>query len=55
MTGTIVRRVGTRQCRPEPILRYTRTYGRDALVIQQYAGVIRTESGCQIEILPKIS
>jgi 5-methylcytosine-specific restriction enzyme subunit McrC len=39
----------------EPVLRYSRESGRDVLVVQRYAGVIRTESGCQIEILPKIS
>lgn len=39
----------------EPIFRYSRSYGRDLLTVQQYTGVIRTGSGCHIEILPKIS
>ena len=38
-----------------PIFQYSRSYGRDLLTVQEYAGVIRTDSGCQIEILPKIS
>ena len=37
----------------EPILKYSRSNGRDVLTVQQYVGVVRTESGCQIEILPK--
>ena len=39
----------------EPIFRYSKSYGRDLLTVQQYAGVVRTGSGCHIEILPKIS
>ena len=39
----------------DPIFRYSKSYGRDLLTVQQYAGVIRTSSGCHIEILPKIS
>ena len=38
-----------------PVLKYSRSNGRDVLTVQQYVGVIYTESGCQIEILPKIS
>ena len=39
----------------EPVFRYLRSYGHDLLTAQQYAGLIRTDTGCQIEILPKIS
>ncbi len=38
-----------------PILKYSRKRGLDVLTVQQYVGVIHTETGCQIEILPKIS
>jgi 5-methylcytosine-specific restriction enzyme subunit McrC len=39
----------------DPIFKYSRSYGQDVLTVQQYAGVIRTDTGCQLEILPKIS
>ena len=38
-----------------PIFRFYRQNGVNCLQVQHYVGVIRTESGCQIEILPKIS
>ena len=38
-----------------PVLQYSRTSGRDCLTLQQYVGVIRTATGCQFEILPKLS
>ncbi len=38
-----------------PVVRYSRTNGRDCLSLQQYVGVIRTTTGCQFEILPKLS
>lgn len=38
-----------------PILKYSISNGQEVLTLQQYVGVICTESGCQIEILPKIS
>ena len=38
-----------------PILKYSISNGQGVLSLQQYVGVICTESGCQIEILPKIS
>lgn len=39
----------------DPILKYSRSNGRDLLTVQQYVGVVYTKSGCQVEILPKIS
>lgn len=39
----------------DPIFKYSRSYGQDVLTVQQYAGVVRTDTGCQVEILPKIS
>lgn len=38
-----------------PIFRFSRQNGVNCLQVQNYVGVIRTESGCQIEILPKSS
>ena len=38
-----------------PIFKRSRLNGRDVLTVQQYVGVVNTESGAQIEILPKIS
>ena len=35
--------------------KYSRCYGRELLAVQQYVGLIRTHTGCQFEILPKIS
>ena len=38
-----------------PIFKRSRLNGRDVLTVQQYVGVVNTEFGSQIEILPKIS
>lgn len=39
----------------EPVMSYFRPYGRAQLKVANHVGVIRTETGTQIEILPKIS
>ena len=39
----------------EPVMAYSRPYGREQLKVANHVGVIRTERGTQIEILPKIS
>jgi 5-methylcytosine-specific restriction enzyme subunit McrC len=39
----------------EPVMSYSRPYGREQLKVANHVGVIRTDSGAQIEILPKIS
>lgn len=39
----------------EPVFRHYRSRGRDVLAVQHYVGVIRTESGTQIEVLPKVA
>ena len=39
----------------EPVMCYSRPYGREQLKVANHVGVIRTERGTQIEILPKIS
>jgi len=38
-----------------PVFKFSRLKGRDTLTAQNYVGVVQTSSGCQIEILPKIS
>ena len=37
------------------IFRFLKYKGRDCLQVQNFVGVIRTDGGCQIEIVPKIS
>jgi 5-methylcytosine-specific restriction enzyme subunit McrC len=39
----------------EPIFSYIKPRGVDCLKVQNYVGVVRTESGTQVEILPKLA
>jgi 5-methylcytosine-specific restriction enzyme subunit McrC len=39
----------------EPVFTYARPYGREQLRVHNYVGVISTETGTQIEVLPKVS
>jgi 5-methylcytosine-specific restriction enzyme subunit McrC len=39
----------------EPVFKYAQQNGEPLLKVQNYVGVIRTESGAQIEVLPKIA
>ena len=39
----------------DSFFRFSKYHGTDCLQVQNYVGVIRTESNCQIEIVPKIS
>ena len=38
-----------------PIFRHSIIHGRECLSATQHVGVVRTESGCQFEILPKLT
>ncbi len=37
------------------VLKFSMLHGQDCLVVQNYTGVVRTSTECQIEILPKVS
>ena len=39
----------------EPVFNYVRPRGRECLKVQNFVGVVRTHSGTQVEILPKLS